>query len=102
MRQDHAAALDAVHAELELERDLAPIWSRSKNYFWYRPEPARKRNTSRGRPGAALERNCSGRGRQPVHAFADLQWFIGDAYRRRGGAAGSVVIAAFAPGSHRA
>jgi ethanolamine ammonia-lyase small subunit len=79
LRQDHAAALDAVHAELDLERDFgrdfAARWqlfevstlAGSKAEYLLRPDLGRRLNDS---ARAAVVRQCP--------AGADLQVVVGD------------------------
>ena len=79
LRQDHAAASDAVHAELDLDRDFESEFIRnsrllqvqscatSKNEFLLRPDLGRRLSAD-GRE--CLLQNCP--------AGADLQVFIGD------------------------
>ncbi len=78
LREDHAAAVDAVHAEIDLERDLGRAFverwglfeistqARSKGEYLLRPDYGRRLD---GRAGGALKRCPTG---------VDLQVVIGD------------------------
>jgi ethanolamine ammonia-lyase small subunit len=79
LRQDHAAAVDAVHAEVELERDFEPEFLRQwpllelsscaagKSEFLLRPDRGRRLNEA---SRSALVRQCP--------ASVDLQVAVGD------------------------
>jgi ethanolamine ammonia-lyase small subunit len=75
LRQDHAAALDAVHAELELDADFVQRWglfevrtqARDKQHYLMRPDLGRRLSA------AAREEIV-----QRCPAGADLQIVIGD------------------------
>ena len=79
LRSDHAAALDAVHAEIDLERDLgadlvrrfdifeAASAARDKTEYLMRPDRGRRLNDA---ARAAVPSQCP--------AFTDLQVVIGD------------------------
>jgi ethanolamine ammonia-lyase small subunit len=79
LRQDHAAALDAVHADLDLARDFGPAlvqrWglfeigtqANSKTEYLMRPDRGRRLNEA---ARAAIRQRCASR--------ADLQVAIGD------------------------
>src|SRR5437016_7809529 len=79
LRQDHAAALDAVHAELDLERDLGKAFverwtlfevsssARSKSEYLLRPDLGRRLSDD---ARAQLHKRCS--------SGADIQVVIGD------------------------
>jgi ethanolamine ammonia-lyase small subunit len=75
LRQDHAAALDAVHAELDLPRDLVKRWqlfevrsrARDKTEYLLRPDLGRRLSEP---ARAEVARSCPARG--------DLQVVIGD------------------------